>query len=140
MSQGSPPLFFNHSETEIDMKKVAIATLVLATLLPAATVLAQQKMDDMKGMDMGKGMAKGMDMGKAATQTTHAGQGVVKKINAKAGVVTIAHEPVNSMNWPAMTMGFKVKDAMLLDKLAQGKKVRFEFVREGDDYVVTSLK
>lgn len=123
------------------MKKVAIATLVLATLLPAA-VLAQQKMDDMKGMDMGKGkgMAKGMDMGKAATQTTHAGQGVVKKINAKAGVVTIAHEPVNSMNWPAMTMGFKVKDAMLLDKLAQGKKVRFEFVREGDDYVVTALK
>lgn len=120
------------------MKKVAIATLVLATLLPAATVLAQQKMDDMKGMDMGK--AKGMDMGKAATQTTHAGQGVVKKINAKAGVVTIAHEPVNSMNWPAMTMGFKVKDTMLLDKLAQGKKVHFEFVREGDDYVVTSLK
>lgn len=126
------------------MKKVAIATLVLATLLPAATVLAQQKMDDMKGMDMGmdmgKGMAKSMDMGKAVTQTTHAGQGVVKKINAKAGVVTIAHEPVNSMNWPAMTMGFKVKDAMLLGKLAQGKKVRFEFVREGDDYVVTSLK
>ena len=115
------------------MKKVAIATLVLATLLPAA-VLAQQKMDDMKGM------AKGMDMGKAATQTTHAGQGVVKKINTKSGVVTIAHEPVNSMNWPAMSMGFKVKDAVLLGKLAQGKKVHFEFVREGDDYVVTSLK
>lgn len=118
------------------MKKVAIATLVLATLLPATAVLAQQKMDDMKGM----GMAKGMDMGKAATQTTHAGQGVVKKINTKSGVVTIAHEPINSMNWPAMTMGFKVKDAMLLGKVAQGKKVEFEFVREGDDYVVTSLK
>lgn len=115
---------------KIDMKKVAIATLVLATLLPAAAVLARQKMDDTKGIDMGK----------AATQTTHAGQGVVKKINAKAGVVTIAHEPVNSMNWPAMTMGFKVKDAMLLGKLAQDKKVRFEFVREGDDYVVTALK
>lgn len=55
-------------------------------------------------------------------------------------MVTIAHEPINSLNWPAMTMGFKVKGPMLLGKPAQGRKVTFEFVREGDDYVVTSLK
>ncbi len=118
------------------MKKIAIATLVLAAMLPAAPVLAQQKMDEMKGMDI----SKSMEMGKAASPVTHAAQGVVKKLDPKAGVVTIAHEPINSLNWPAMTMGFKVKDAMLLGKLEEGKKVRFRFVREGDDYVMTSLK
>lgn len=124
------------------MKKAAIATFVLATLLPATAVLAQQKMDDMKGMDMdmGKGMAKGMDMGKAAAMTTHVAQGVVKKLNPKSGVATIAHDPINSLNWPAMTMGFKVKDPTLMGKLAEGKKVSFEFVREAEDYVVTSLR
>jgi len=37
-------------------------------------------------------------------------------------------------------MGFQVKDKMLLDKLAVGKKVEFEFVQHGKDYVITSVK
>lgn len=141
------------------MKKVAILTLVLASVLPSTAVLAQQKMDDMKGMkdmkemckemckdmDMSKGMGngKGMEMGKngaGATQTTHMATGVVKKLNAQAGVVTVEHEPINSLNWPAMTMGFKIKDKALLAKLKEGQKVGFEFVRAGEDYVVTSVK
>lgn len=44
------------------------------------------------------------------------------------------------MNWPAMTMTFGIKDKMLFDKLADGKKVEFEFVKEGKDYVVTTVK
>lgn len=43
-----------------------------------------------------------------------------------------------SLNWPAMTMGFAVKDKALLDKLAMGKKV--EFVKEGKGYTVTGVK
>ncbi|VTU42384.1 copper-binding protein [Variovorax sp. RA8] len=103
---------------------------------------------DMKGMDM-KGMdMKGMnmdcpDMSKkpaADKQSTHMAKGVVKKINAKTGMVTVAHEPVQSMNWPAMTMDFKVKDKMLLKKFADGKDVEFEFAKEGSGYVVKSVK
>ncbi len=94
------------------MKKVAIAALVLASLLPAA----------------------------ASAQTAHTAQGVVKKLNAGTGVVTVAHGPVNSLNWPPMTMGFKVKDKALLDKLKEGQKVAFEFVQEGNGYVVTKVK
>ena len=44
------------------------------------------------------------------------------------------------MNWPAMTMGFQVKDKMLFDKLAVGKKVDFEFVHGTKGYVVTAVK
>ena len=44
------------------------------------------------------------------------------------------------MNWPAMTMSFQVKDKMLLDKLAVGKKVDFEFMPGPKGYVVTAVK
>ncbi|MES2363425.1 MAG: copper-binding protein [Pseudomonadota bacterium] len=39
-----------------------------------------------------------------------------------------------------MIMSFQVKDKDLLGKLVVDKKVDFGFVREGDDYVVTTMK
>lgn len=53
------------------------------------------------------------------------GVGVVKKIDAKALSVTINHEPIKALNWPAMTMPFKVADKAVLDKMKVGAKVRF---------------
>ena len=126
------------------MKKVVYATLVAAALLPAAA-FAQAKTEDMKGMDM-KGMdmsnMKGMDMPKKSTaaNVTHTATGEVKKVDTKARVVTVMHEPVKSLNWPAMNMGFVVKDKALLNKLTVGKKVEFDFVQKGGQYVVTSVK
>ena len=76
----------------------------------------------------------------AGTQAAHTATGVVKKVDAKSGAVTLAHDPIKSLNWPAMTMGFTVKDKALLDKLAVDKKVEFEFVQQGKDYVVTAVK
>ena len=86
-------------------------------------------MDDMKGMDISSKPT-------AAASVVHKATCTVKKLDAKAGVVTLAHEPVKSMNWPSMTMGFKVKDKMLMDKLTDGKKVEFEFMQNGKDHVV----
>jgi len=115
------------------MKKTRLHPFMLALVLPAAAALAQQKMDDMKPMDTTMKPA-------AAAQMTHKAVGTVKKFDAKAGYVTLAHGPVNSMNWPPMTMSFKVKDKVLFDKLANGSKVEFEFVQEGKDYVLKSVK
>ena len=101
---------------------------------------AMSKQGDMKGMDM-KGMEmKGMESGEKAQGAVHKAVGVVKNIDPKAGTVTLAHDPVKSLNWPAMSMGFQVKDKMLLDKLAVDKKVEVEFVQQGKDYVITSVK
>jgi Cu(I)/Ag(I) efflux system protein CusF len=47
---------------------------------------------------------------------------------------------VGSLDWPAMTMGFKVKDKALMEKLGDGKKVDVEFKKEGKDYVITSVQ
>lgn len=116
------------------MNKVAITAFVLATTLAPAT-FAQQKMDAMKSTDMSK-----MPAASAPTSMSHQATGIVKKLDTKAGLVTLAHEPVKSMNWPAMTMGFMVKDKMLYDKLGVGKKVDFEFVQGKNGYEVTAVK
>ena len=39
-----------------------------------------------------------------------------------------------------MTMGFVVKEKGLFDKLTVGKKVKVEFVQDGNAYVVTAIK
>jgi len=88
-------------------------------------------------MDMSKDK-KGGD--KKAGSKVHKGVGTVKKVDAAASTVTIAHGPIKSMNWPAMNMTFAVKDKALLDKFSQDKKVEFEFVQQGSDYVIKSVK
>lgn len=119
------------------MKKIA-TTLILVATLSASAAFAQQKMDTMKPMETAKKPTAEATMAQVP-QMTHKGVGVVKKLDAKAGVVTLAHEAVNSMNWPPMTMGFMVKDKMLLDKLTVGKKVEFEFVQDASAHVVTAI-
>jgi Cu/Ag efflux protein CusF len=64
----------------------------------------------------------------------------VRKIDPVQDTVTLAHGPIQSLKWPAMTMTFAVKDKALLGKFSQDKKVEFEFVQQGSDYVITSVK
>jgi Cu(I)/Ag(I) efflux system protein CusF len=76
----------------------------------------------------------------AQTTAAHQATGVVKSVEPARNTVMLAHDPVKSLNWPAMTMPFTVKDKALLDKLEPGKKVVFEFVQQGKNYVITSVK
>jgi Cu(I)/Ag(I) efflux system protein CusF len=98
------------------------------------------KCKDMMGKDK-KGMGmKGMGADKKSEGKTHKGSGTVKKVDPAGGKVTIAHGPIPTMKWPAMNMTFTVKDKALLGKFSQDKKVEFEFVEQGSDYVITSAK
>jgi len=114
------------------MKRFYVTILIAALLIPATAPLAQSQANNMKTMDMGKGQS--------ADAATHTAVGTVKKVDAKAGTVTLDHEPVKTLKWPAMTMGFKVSEKSLLDKLPEGRKVEIEFKQVGKDYVVTSVK
>ena len=115
-------------------RAVALTTIFVASF--AAAPFADAQSDGMKGMDM-----KGMEMKKGATaQKTHKGVGVVKSVDAKKGKVAIAHEAVQSMNWPAMTMTFTAKNKKAAEKLKPGQKVEFQFVEQGSDFVITSVK
>ena len=86
---------------------------------------------NMEGMDM-------QNTNKHAASVTHRGTGTVKKI--AAGMVTLAHGPIASLQWPAMTMSFKLKDAALAKGIKTGDVVDFELVQSGKDYIVTRLQ
>ena len=112
------------------------ALVFAAALMTGAAAAHAGEM--MKGMDM-KDMSPSA-MAKDAKTARHNAKGTVKSVDAKAGTVTLDHEPVKSLSWPAMTMSFKVQDKTVMDKLAQGKKVDVEFEQRGKDYVITSAK
>lgn len=145
------------------MKTFAVASILIA-LSSSNVVFAQdnkmsdmdmKKCMDMKGMDM-KGM-KDMDMkscmemmnrnseSKSMSDSGNAGQvhkatGIVKSVEPQKGTVTLAHGPVESLKWPAMTMGFSVRDKALLETMSVGKNINVEFVKEGGNYVITKAR
>ena len=82
---------------------------------------------------------KNMPM-KSDAARPHKATGVVKSVDAKNNTVTLAHDPVASLKWPAMTMAFKADDPKLVQGLKPGQKVDFEFTQRGKDYVLTSIK
>jgi Cu(I)/Ag(I) efflux system protein CusF len=115
---------------------ISAAAAVLAAVSPFA--LAQS--DAIRAMDMKDHKGMDMKMEKKSESKVHKGTGKVTKVDPATNSVTIAHEPVSTMNWPAMTMTFKAKDKKLLEKVKQGEKVDFEFIQQGKDYVVTAVK
>ena len=128
------------------MKRVFACSIALAMsmfmLSPAYSQSQGMGGMDMKGMD-DKGMdMKSMDMksDKKGKSQVHKGSGTVTKVDPDKSTVTIAHGPVQSMNWPAMTMTFKVKNKAMLDKVKEGNKVDFSFVQSGKDYTLTQVK
>lgn len=116
-----------------------IATLSLILVLSASSFAIAQS-GGMKDIDM-----QDMEMGKKVQITlprlmTHKATGVVKAVDSSKGTVTLAHGPVKSLEWPAMTMNFVVKDKWLFDKISIGKKIQFEFIKQDNDYIVTSVQ
>ncbi len=68
---------------------------------------------------------------------THSATGTVEKV--AAGQVTIAHGPVQTLQWPAMTMAFSARDAALLEGIRVGDRVAFSFAKSGDAYALTAI-
>ena len=128
-----------------------VTALVIAIVV-AAGVAACGPSADTKGKDK-KAAAKGAaqaPQAKAAQQADPAAAravqgkvysvvGVIREIDMSEGTVTIDHESVRDLDWPAATRTFSVPGA-LLPKLAAGRKVEFEFVRRNNENVVTALK
>lgn len=76
----------------------------------------------------------------AKQEAAHQASGVVKKTDAAKSTVTISHGAVKDLNWPAMTMTFKVKDKALLEQLKVDRKVDFTFVQQGNEYVIVAAR
>ena len=52
--------------------------------------------------------------------------GVVRAVDTKSGAITLAHEAVPALGWPAMTMSFKVASAAVLGGVKVGDRVKVQ--------------
>lgn len=75
----------------------------------------------------------------AEVPQTAEGQGVVRAVNAQQGTVTLAHEPIPALGWPAMTMAFRVRSAELLNGVGVGSRVHFVLANENGRPVLTEI-
>ncbi|KSV64100.1 copper-binding protein [Ensifer adhaerens] len=82
-------------------------------------------------------LALGTAYGALAAEFT---KGTVKKIDAKAKKVTLIHEELKSLDMPAMTMVFRVKDDAVMEKLKEGASVEFVAERVDGKLTVTEVK
>jgi len=71
---------------------------------------------------------QGAQAGAPGAAVTHKGEGSVDAVDLAQKSVTLAHGPIASLKWPAMTMDFKVKDPALLRTLKPGQSIAFDFV------------
>lgn len=68
------------------------------------------------------------------------GTGEIKEIRASDREVTLHHEPMEEMNWPAMTMDFRLADSELAEGLSQGDEVRFRMQYGDGDYTIIEIE
>lgn len=121
------------------INKNALPFTALVFALAAAPALADKQSDTMNMPGMQHEQMSGMNMDSGKGQT-HTGQGTVTRVDAKAGKLGLKHGPIQSLNWPAMTMDFAVADPALLKSIRKGQAVHFE-MKPGTDgnYVVTRV-
>ncbi len=73
----------------------------------------------------------------------HVGNAKVNAVDPGAGKIDISHGPITSLNWPEMTMGFRVEDKTLLQGLKAGDRINFEMRGEPDkdgNYIITRIQ
>lgn len=68
------------------------------------------------------------------------GTGKVVKVKTETGELTMAHDPIPELEWPAMTMDFRVQDGAQLRALRPGDPVRFELQLQDDEYVIRRIE
>jgi RND family efflux transporter MFP subunit len=76
----------------------------------------------------------------ARPSTVFAGRGRLDAVDAASGVLTITHEPIASLKWPAMTMEFTAANPQIAAAAKPGAAIEFELVeRRPGDWVITRL-
>ena len=66
--------------------------------------------------------------------------GEIRKVDKDAKKITIKHGPLQSLDMPAMTMVFQVKDPAMLNQVKAGDKVKFQAEKVGSAFTVTKIE
>ena len=69
-------------------------------------------------------------------EATHKGTGKVRAVDAASGYVELDHDPIPSLQWPQMIMGFQAENKHELHALKEGDRVQFDILpkpnKDGD--------
>ena len=94
-----------------------------------------------QGSNGAKTEEKGQTKAAVGATATHRGEGTVEAVDPANASVTLAHGPIASLKWPAMTMDFKVKDAAMLRTLKPGQRIVFDMTGEpGGEYTIVGIE
>ncbi len=66
-------------------------------------------------------------------------RGKIDSLMIDHGMITLQHEAIDSLAWPAMTMDFITVEGVSLEGLSSGDEVLFELVKTNDKYLVSSI-
>ena len=112
-------------------------SLLLAGALSVAFP-AHAAMDNMSGMGDPHAAASKPHQGPA--DPSFIAHGKINRMDAEAGMVNITHGPIQALNWPGMTMDFRVADKSLLKGLKAGDEVNFDLAKgPGGGYVISGI-
>ncbi len=67
-----------------------------------------------------------------SAEQKHVGTGKVLSVDADSGYIELAHDPIASLKWPSMSMGFIAEDKHSLHALKEGDRVQFELYAKPD--------
>jgi Cu/Ag efflux protein CusF len=76
------------------------------------------------------------ESGAAASAARYGAEGTVKSVDAARRSLRISHGPIDALGWRAMTMEFKVADAVELGALLPGQSLHFMIRRAGEGVFV----
>jgi Cu(I)/Ag(I) efflux system membrane fusion protein len=57
-----------------------------------------------------------------------------------AGMITVTHEPIAALGWPAMTMPFRLARPQLAAGLGAGDAIRFDLRPQDGEYLIVALE
>lgn len=66
--------------------------------------------------------------------------GEVRRVDKEASKLTLKHAEIKSLDMPAMTMVFVVKDKVMLERLKAGDKIKFKAINDAGKYTVTEIQ
>ena len=66
-------------------------------------------------------------------------RGVVLQVDQSNATIKINHDPIAALNWPRMTMPFRLKERSLATKIKEGDIVEFSLEKEASNYVIVKL-
>ena len=116
------------------MKKITLLVLI------AASTLAGCGRDDAPSTSSMPNMPAAQQPAAGQQAAENRGMGVVQSVDAANNSLTIAHEPIPALGWPAMTMAFKVDRPELLEGVGAGERIEFTLRGRDMSAVVTSIE